>query len=455
MNSNCLISSKTAETLYEYAKSLPIIDYHNHLSVSDLIENKRYTNIYDLWIKPDPYKHRAMRMCGVPERYITGDAPTQEKFRKWCETLPSLIGNPLYIWTKMELEAVFHITKMPNAQNADEIYALCNKYLADHTVTPMSLLEKFRAERICPCMSIVEDVTPFDNSQIISPSLRGDDIVNVTFAFVERLASVTSKNISSLADFENAVKIRLQAFMKCGCDFSDHALDNGFRFYKDDGMNAHRFQQILANGPLGAEEQDRLSSYILAFLAEQYAKHGFVMQLHIGAQRYTSTRLRNSAGAAGGYAGIGNSVDIKALTLFLDTVDKKENGLPKTILFTLNPADHALISVLSGSYAKDGVKGLVTEGPAWWWCDHKQGIREMLENSAAYGLLSNFVGMTTDSRSFLSFVRHDYFRRILCDFLGEMFEKNDLCCSYEDMKRMICAMCFQNAKTLINRRNIQ
>lgn len=236
--------------------------------------------------------------------------------------------------------------------------------------------------------------------------------------------------------------------MKWGWCFSDHALDNGFQFYENDGKNKDRFSLVLKNKELTSDDKARLSSYMLEFLANKYAKYGFVMQLHIGAQRYTSSILREKAGAAGGFAGIGNSVDIQALTRFLDCVDKKAERLPKILLFSLNPADNALIATLSGSYSKDGVSGLITQGPAWWWCDHIFGIKEVLESSSAFGVLSNFVGMTTDSRSLMSFVRHDYFRRILCDYLGEKYEQNELGCELDELKKIAYKMCYGNAKKM-------
>ena len=194
------------------------------------------------------------------------------------------------------------------------------------------------------------------------------------------------------------------------------------------------------SGSISERDKEKLSSYILTFLAKEYAKIGFTMQLHIGAQRYTSSILREKAGAVGGFASIGNSICIKSLTAFLDEVDKS-CGLPKTVLFTLNPSDNALISVLQGSYSKDNIAGLITQGPAWWWCDHKKGITDMLENAESFGVLSNFIGMTTDSRSFLSFVRHDYFRRILCDYIGRKYENGEYFCDEVELKELIYKMC--------------
>ncbi len=441
------LNSDTEKKLYAYAKTLPVIDYHNHLPTAEIREDKRFDNLYDLWIKPDPYKHRAMRMCGVPEEYITGTADRFEKFLKWCETVPKLIGNPLSVWAGMELQAVFGIDVRPCKENAKEIYQFCNTYLKEHAVTPSTLFKQFHVELACPCMSISDPIDTVSDGMI--PSLRCDTLFPPSQDLIKMLAG--DSEIKSLSDFEQAVRVKLKEFSDRGCIFSDIALDNGFRFYHNDGQNGRRFEQILAGKALEGEEKTRFFSGLLEFLGERFSELGYVMQLHIGAERYTSTRLREKTGAAGGYAGIGSGVCVKSLTEFLDTLDQKESGLPKTILFPLNPADNAVFSTLSGSYARDGIRGLVTQGPAWWWCDHAYGIREMLENAAAFGTLSNFVGMTTDSRSFLSFVRHDYFRRILCGFLGEKFERNEFCCSYEDLEKLVYQMCYYNAKELLRR----
>lgn len=269
------------------------------------------------------------------------------------------------------------------------------------------------------------------------PSLRGDQIVSPEKSFVETLSKQTKITITGLEDFKQAISVRLREFSESGCRFSDHALDNGFVFYEDDGQNEKRFQRILNNELLDKVGREKLISYLLLFLGEEYARYHFVMQLHIGAQRFTSTRLRTVAGAAGGFACIGNSVDVVSLTNYFDKLEQGKYGLPRMILFTLNPADNALVSVLSGSYSKDNVAGLITQGPAWWWCDHKYGICEVLENEASFGVLSNFVGMTTDSRSFLSFVRHDYFRRVLCKWVGEKARNQEITDSFEALSDLV------------------
>ena len=443
-----MLNSDPAKSLYEHVRDLPIIDYHNHLSVTDISENTRFYDIYELWVKPDPYKHRVMRMCGVKEKYITGDASDFEKFKAWCRTYPKIIGNPLYVWSQMELKTVFQISEIPNENNAEEIYEKANLYLRNNEVTAESLINKFNVEFACPCVSLADDFSVFSDKINFAPSLRGDDITSPSPDFIHRLEKNTNK-INNLSDYKRAIQKRLNEIEKVGCRFTDHALDNGFEFYIDDGGNDKRFEGLLQGKPIKPEDAKKLFSYLIVFLSGEYARRKMTMQLHIGAERYTSTRLRTLAGAAGGFAGIGNSVDIKSLTQMLDVLEQGEYGLPRIVLFTLNPADNAMFSVLSGSYSKDNASGLITQGPAWWWCDHKYGIKEVLENIVSFGLLSNFVGMTTDSRSFLSFVRHDYFRRILCDWLGEKFENNELCCGLSELKLLADGMCYYNAKNII------
>lgn len=445
INHNFLLTTDAAKDLYAAIKDLPIIDYHNHLSAKDIAGNKRFLDVYELWIAPDPYKHRAMRMCGVPEKYITGDATKEEKFSAWCETLPKLALNPLSHWSYIEMEKIFGWTAAINGKNAKELYAYCNDYLQNHEITVGKMMEIFNVEYACPCASLIDDTSVFDGDARFAPSLRGDDIVVPTKAFIEKLQTAAGVKIANLDDFKRAIGARLDVYAACGCRFSDHALDNGFVFYQDDGKNSKRFAAIT-KGKLSCEDKAKLSSYLLVFLGEEYAKRNFVMQLHIGAERYTSSTLREKVGPAGGFAGIGNSVDVRSLTKFLDTVDRGDHGLPKTLLFTLNPADNALMSVLSGSYSKDGVAGLITQGPAWWWCDHKQGMVEMFENASVFSALSNFVGMTTDSRSFLSFVRHDYFRRVFCDWLGKKWAQGELLCDWSEVQDLAYKLCYGNAK---------
>lgn len=444
MKPDFLLNSDLAKKLYtEVASELPIIDYHNHLCVADIVSDRTFENITQLWISVDPYKHRAMRILGIPEKYITGDASDFEKFEKWYSCLPRLVGNPLFDWSMMEFDTVFGMEIYPFTKSAKEVWDEVNEKVKDLSAT--KILEKFNIEYSAPCASLIEDISNFDKAKGICPSLRGDDIGGVNKAFVEKLEKITGMSIESLADFESSIEKRLEGFVETGCKYSDHALDDGFDYVTDDGRNEERFQNILEGMELSGEDRLQLSSFILKMLASLYAKYGLNMQLHIGAKRSTSTRLREVAGPAGGYAAIGHPVNVKALTDLLDDIEKQEYGLPKTLLFTLNPADNAVMSILSGSYSKDGVEAIVSQGPAWWWCDHYQGMVDMLDNLSVFGVASTFVGMTTDSRSLLSFVRHDYFRRILCNWIGEKVEKGVLPENIEILSEMIRNMCYYNA----------
>lgn len=444
MSNQFLLKAPLAARLYEScAKELPIIDYHNHLSVQDILSDRRFENITQLWITTDPYKHRAMRILGIPEYFITGEASDFEKFEKWYESIPRLAGTPLYDWSVMEFQLLFDITLPPFQKPAEQIWREINGKL--EKLTAKKLLEKFNIEYCAPCASLCDDLSVFGSLAHVSPSLRGDDVVAPDGAFLEKLSGVSGTAVQTLEAYMAAVEKRIVLFKEAGCRFADHALDDGFCYIPDDGRNEARFQAVKEGKALAEKDRVALSSRILRDLGRLYAKHGLAMQLHIGAKRTTSTRLRGIAGPAGGYAGIGRCVDVPSLTALLDDIECA-GVLPKIVLFTLNPADNAVMSVLSGSYSRDGMEAVVSQGPAWWWCDHAQGMREMLDNLSVYGVLSTFIGMTTDSRSLLSFVRHDYFRRILCQWIAEKVDMGHLPEDMHILSDLIRRMCYENAK---------
>lgn len=452
MKEDFLLTTPLARRLYhEVAEELPVIDYHNHLSVADLASDRICENIYELWLKPDPYKHRAMRICGVPERLITGEGSAREKFFAWCHIFPMLIGNPLYHWSAMELSRVFGIEELPCDANAQSIWDRANAVIGDRAYSMLSLLRGFRAEYIAPCAALNDSLTWTEKKDglTVAPSLRGDDLLLPDRSTLSALEKNTGIRIATLEDYRQAVAQRLDAFAAVGCRFTDHALDNGFRYLSDDGENTRRFAGLLAGEVLGEADRNALRSQNLRMLGGEYASRKFTLQLHIGAQRTTSTRLRELAGAAGGFASIGNCMDVRSLTSLLDDMEQAPAGLPKTVLMTLNPADNSAVSILSGSYAKDGVTGLIGQGPAWWWCDHLTGMTEVFESVSAYGVLSAFIGMTTDSRSVLSFVRHEYFRRVLCKWMGEKAARNELTDSFEALAPVVRAVCYENVRRVL------
>jgi len=374
-----MLKTKTAQRLYhEHAEGLPIIDFHNHLSAGDLADDRRFDNITQLWLASDPYKHRAMRIAGVPERLITGDASDREKFDAWAATVPKTVGNPLFHWTALELKRYFDIGEFLTPETAAWIWDACN----DRRYTARQLVANVE----CLCTS---------------------DRLNDDLSAHARLASFKTQVLPSVRDAETLDVARFDEFQRLGCRLADHGTDN--------------FQTLLP-------------------LAREYARRGWSMQLHFGAQRETSSRLRKLAGPAGGYATIGNKCDIPSLCRFLDDLEK-EDCLPRTILYPLNPSDYAAIATLTGSFP-----GKVQFGPAWWYNDHVLGIRQHLDALASYGLLSTFIGMTTDSRCFLSMVRHEYFRRVLCDWLGEKVEDGEL---PSDLGRLVRAVAYENARQWI------
>ena len=446
MQNSFLLTNALSERLYhECAKTLPIIDYHNHLAVSDIVENRRFENIAQLWVIADPYKHRAMRILGIPEKFITGDATDFEKFEVWYNALPKLIGNPLFDWSQMELKTVFDIDLLP-FNDASVMWEKLNTKLSE--MASLDILRKFNIEYSAPCTALTDDLSIFNKESGLCPSLRGDDLILPKCELLSLLSELSKKKISTLSDYIDAIDARLSAFKEVGTFFTDHALDNGFAYIADDGKNEERFEMLLA-GELSKKDELPLRSCILKSLMSLYSKHGFTVQLHIGAQRTTSTRLRTLAGAAGGYAAIGHTVDVCSITSLLDDVEKTPTGLPRILLFTLNPSDNAVFATLSGSYSKDNCESLVSQGPAWWWCDHYEGIYNMLSTFMTHSVLSTFTGMTTDSRSLLSFVRHDYFRRVLCEWISDMVNKKRLPNDFSLLSATIRKICYENAKKII------
>lgn len=431
MDKNFLLKTPVAQKLYEiYARDLPIIDYHNHLPVWMLTENKPFENITKMWISSDPYKHRLMRICGVEEKYITGEATDFEKFAKWCGIYPMLVGTPVYQWCEMELGTVFECDIPLCGKNAEKLWNLLNEKVK--LLTPKGLLESFKVEYAAPCHGLSDDVSFYEGENSFAPSLRCDDMLEPSVEFLEALGKMTEIKIETVESYKKAIEIRMDAFEKAGCRFVDVSLDNGFEY---DGKAAVNLRDARWE--------------IVRFIGGECAKRGITLQLHIGAQRKTSSRLREVAGKAGGYAAIGDEISIKGLTSLLDDIEKTHGKLPKTILFTLNPAYNSAFAILSGSYSADGVSSVVTQGPPWWWCDHKQGMEQFFDEFSSYSVLSSFVGMTTDSRSFLSFVRHDYFRRVLCSWLGEKVEAGEYPEDFDLLGKIINKICYENAKTLI------
>ena len=451
-----LLKTALARRLYhECAADQPIIDYHSHLSVAKLAADRQFETLTELWVTYDPYKHRAMRIAGVPEALITGGAASpREKFDAWAATVPKTLGNPLWHWTALELERAFGIREPLSPKSADRIWNEAEAKLQTPEFSARNLLRRFNVACLCTSDGLLEDLgshrklAASDYPVRVLPSLRGDEILALDRAWLERLGEMTGITISSFETFCEAVRQRLDAFDALGCRLADHALD-AFKYapVKETAI-ANLFARRLLSKTVPESDSLRLRSSILHFLGCEYGRRGWVMQLHLGAQRRTSSRLRRLVGPAGGYAAPGNACHVESLCRFLDDI---EFGglLSRTILYTLNPADNAVLATLTGSFTQDGVAGKVQFGPAWWYNDHAFGIRQHLETLASYGLLSTFVGMTTDSRSMLSMARHEYFRRVLCDTLGDWAERGTVPDDFSVLEPLVRAVTFGNALDMV------
>jgi glucuronate isomerase len=458
-----LLHNPTGRRLFhEVARGLPIVDYHNHLDPGMLAGNLPFTDLTDLWVRTDPYKHRAMRIHGVPERFITGSAEPYAKFERWAATVPATWGNPLHHWNALELKRVFGIDESLQPDTARSIWERAGERLNDPDLRPQSILRNFGVETLCTSDDLLADLSLHQRASAVDglhilPSLRGDTIVGVGHAkfpdWVGRLEVATGLRVHDLSDYLRAVDLRLDAFSAAGGVLADHALNSGWRFVDCSRERAETlFRNRLMDGmTLSAGETEALRSYLLVRLGQRYAARGWGLQLHVGAQRRTSARLRRLAGKAGGYASIGSTAHIESIATLLDAIEQG-GGLPDVILYTLNPADNAAFASLTGSFAEDGRPGKVQFGPAWWYNDQLSGIRDHLNTVASYGLLHHFIGFTTDSRSVMSFSRHEYFRRILCNLLGEWTESGHLPPAGDWVNEAVTNICHGNACRWLHRK---
>lgn len=460
MKDDFFLGSALARKLYhEVAAGQPVIDYHNHLSAADLAADRRFGDVTELWVAHDPYKHRAMRIAGVPEAVITGAGVSpRERFEAWAATVPKTIGNPLHHWAALELSRVFGIDEALTPASAGRVWEAANARLGEPGFTARGLLRRFNVACACTSDGLLDDLSAHrtlaaaETGARVLPSLRGDDAAAVAGggfgAWLRRLGEASGQEVGTFDGFREAVRRRLDGFDALGCRLADHALDAFAYVPTDEASAAGLFERCAAGEVLEAAEALRLRSAVLKFLGGEYAARGWVMQLHLGAQRQTSSRLRRLAGPAGGYAGLGQACDVASLCAFLDDLECG-GRLPRTVLYTLNPADNAVLATLTGSYAEDGVAGKVQFGPAWWYNDHAAGIRQHLETLANHGLLSTFIGMTTDSRSLLSMVRHEYFRRVLCGTLGAWAARGLVPDDFETLVPLVRAVTYGNAQEMV------
>ncbi|MBN1795370.1 MAG: glucuronate isomerase [Sedimentisphaerales bacterium] len=452
-----VLQSKSARTLYhDYAEKMPIYDYHCHLPAELIARDHQFENITQVWLYGDHYKWRAMRTNGVEEKYCTGDASDREKFQKWAQTVPYTVRNPLYHWTHLELKNTFGITKLLGPDTAEEIYDACNEMLQRPEFSVRGLLKKFNVKLVCTTEGPLDNLKHHkkiaeDNFEVkVYAAFRPDKalaVENIGFLndWIDKLAAAANTEIKTFVDLLEAIKKRHDYFGENGCRLSDYGLEKAYAEDYTQSQIDNIFKKIRNKQTLDSSEQLKYKSAVLYECALMDSEAGWVMQLHLGAMRNNNTRMFKKLGPDTGFDSIGDFRQGQALAKFLDSLDSK-NKLPKTILYNLNPADNELMATMTGNFQDGSAPGKIQWGSAWWFLDTKDGMEKHLNALSNLGLLSRFVGMTTDSRSFLSFPRHDYFRRILCNLIGQDIERGLLPKDYELLGAIVRDICFNNAK---------
>jgi glucuronate isomerase len=472
MDQDFLLSTKTAQRLYhETAAAAPIFDYHCHLDPREIAENRRFDNLAEMWLGGDHYKWRALRSNGVDEQYITGDAEPYDKFLAWADTVPRLVGNPLYHWTHLELRRYFDITDPLNRDSALAIWKAANtKLREDPSLSVYGIFNKFKVHGVgttddpADTLEWHESIRTKGGTKTLAlPSFRPDPAIaidNPGFReYIGRLGKAAGKPIGSLEDLLRVLRERLDLFDKNGCRSADHGLDyppfdtstdsaaldaggsGGGRWEKEAGET---FARVLSGEAAGSGAMESYKAFILCFLGAEYHDRGWVMQLHFGALRNANSRMLGLVGPNTGFDAIRDHRLAEKLARLLDALCSR-GKLPSTILYSLNPKDYYTLGAIMGSF-QGGIPGKLQLGSAWWFCDHRDGMEEQLKVLGNLGLLSRFVGMLTDSRSFLSYPRHEYFRRILCAMLGRWTEDGEIPNDMPLLEGMVRDICFENAK---------
>ncbi len=458
LDESFLLRTETARRLYhEFAAPMPIIDYHNHLPPDYIAANHRFSNLTDAWLAGDHYKWRAMRANGIAEQFCTGNGTDIEKFMYWAQTVPNTLRNPLYHWTHLELQRYFGIQDLLGPDTAEGIYARANEQLATPAFSVRGLLKRMNVQVLCTTDDPTDSLAYHQQIQTdglpirVLPTFRPDkamavDNPAVFLAFLEKLEAATNRSIDTYTELLMALQDRHDFFGSVGCRVADHGLD---RLYADDFTEAEvasSFQKIRAGKALTATEITGFKSAVLLELARMNHQKGWVQQFHLGALRNNNSRMLRQLGPDTGWDSIGDQEQGRSLSRFLDRLDT-DNRLAKTILYNLNPRDNELFATMTGNFNDGTVAGKVQFGSGWWFLDQKDGMERQLNALSNMGLLSRFVGMLTDSRSFLSFPRHEYFRRILCNLLGTEIEQGELPNDLNLVGTMVQNICYQNAKT--------
>lgn len=454
---NFLLHNKYAVKLYHlHAKELPIIDYHNHLPPKAIAENMKYDNLTQVWLDGDHYKWRAMRALGVDEKFITGNASDKEKFHKWAEILPKTVRNPLYHWSHLEMMRYFDVDTLLNQYNADEIYHKTANQLSNNNHATVGLLKQQNVEMVCttddPCDDLKYHKNIGENAIGIKvlPGFRPDNAlkvedIEVYLEYLEKLGEASGVTIASFEHLKTALANRISFFHENGCRISDHGLKQLYVIDENDFDIDAIFKKVLQKKTLGQQEIKYFKMKLLLFLCKSYYKKGWVQQFHLGPIRNNNTRLLKKLGPDTGFDSIGDYPQAEGLAFLLNTLDSTEQ-LSKTIIYNLNPAYNEIFATMAGNFNDGSVKGKIQYGAAWWFLDQKDGIEKHLNTMSNLGILSTFIGMLTDSRSFLSFPRHEYFRRILCNLIGRDIQNGELPNDIDLLGGIVQDVCYYNAK---------
>lgn len=461
MDEDFLLTSDAAKKLYhDYAENMPIVDYHCHINPQEICEDRKFENITQVWLGGDHYKWRQMRSNGVDEKYITGDATDREKFQKWAETLEKLIGNPLYHWSHLELKRYFGYEGYLNGETAEEVWNLCNEKLAQDDMTVRNIIKKSNVKLICTTddpidtLEYHEKLAKDDTFDVkVLPAWRPDKAMNLEkpeyLDYIKKLSEVSGIEVKSFKTLIEALVKRMDYFQERGCSVSDHALEYVMYAPASEEEIEAIYSKRLAGGEITKEEELKAKTAFILAVGKEYNKRDWVMQLHYGCKRDNNTPMFNKLGPDTGYDCINNYAPSSEMADFLNALNSTDE-LPKTILYSLNPNDNQSIGTILGCFQDSTAVAKIQQGSAWWFNDHKTGMTDQMISLANLGNLSGFVGMLTDSRSFLSYTRHDYFRRILCNLIGTWVENGEYPADYETLEEIVRGISYNNAVNYFN-----
>lgn len=457
MDENFLLSTPTAQELFhEFAEQMPIIDYHCHINPREIAEDRKFENITQVWLGGDHYKWRQMRSNGVDEKYITGDASDREKFQKWAETLEKAIGNPLYHWSHLELQRYFGYHGVLNAQTAEEVWNICNAKLAEDAMSVRNIIRQSNVKVICTTDDPIDTLEWHQKIAAdpevdfkVYPAWRPDKAMNIEkpdfMEYIGKLGTVAGVAIDSFAKLMEAIRVRMEYFDSMKCCVSDHGINYAVYVPADEATVEEIFQKKANGEELSALEVDQFKTAFMVAVGREYHRLGWIMQLHYGCKRDNNDFRYRQLGPDTGYDCINNYAPAAQLADFLNALNATDQ-MPKTILYSLNPADNAIIDTIIGCFQDASAVGKIQHGSAWWFNDHKVGMTEHMTSLANLSLLGNFIGMLTDSRSFLSYTRHEYFRRIMCELIGGWVENGEYPYDKAVLEKIVKGISYNNAK---------